>query len=232
MEYNNYPSYSFEPSVSRATYTARVFGWMFLGLLTTFAVALATIYTDLWRITCSSYLPFVLAIAEVAVVVILSARIHKLSVSAARGMFFLYAVLNGVTFSSLLLLYSLSSLIMVFGMTALYFGVMAAYAWFTKADLSYLRPVLLIGLVVLLVVTLISMLFGFSGNSRILSIFGVLLFVGYTAYDTQKIRADYEFYMNDAQMLEKASVISALQLYLDFINLFIYLLRLYGKRKN
>jgi len=121
---------------------------------------------------------------------------------------------------------------LVFGMTALYFGVMALYGWFTKSDLSRIRPVLLIGLVVMLVWSLLSVFLGIGANSRLMCIVGAGLFVAFTAYDTQKIRANYQYYCNDDAMLEKSSIICALQLYLDFINLFLYLLRLFGKRRN
>ncbi len=205
---------------------------MALGLLTTFAVAVATLFSGAIRYTCSGMIPFILALAEIAVVWVLSGRIHTMTLASARGMFFLYAVLNGLTMSSLLVIYSLGSLILVFGMTSLYFGIMAVYAWFTKADLSYIRPVLVGGLVVMLLWLLLSLLFRLPGNSRIMCTLGVLLFVGFTAYDTQKIRQNYDYYCNEPELLEKASVFCALQLYLDYINLFLYLLRLYGKRKN
>ena len=230
---NQYPASSYDYQVeSQDRYAAKTFAWMFVGLLTTFVTAVFTLYSGTIYYTASGFMPFILALAEVGVVIYLSARLQKLSIGSARALFFVYAVLNGLTMSSLLVIYSLGSLIYVFGMTSLYFGVMALYGWFTHSDLSGLRPVLVGGLIVLLVISVLSMLLGFSGSSRLMCIAGVALFIGFTAYDTQKIRAYYNYFYSDPEMLEKASVISALQLYLDYINLFLYLLRLFGKRRN
>lgn len=218
---------------SIATYTAKTFGWMFLGLLVTFAASLALYYTGAIYsvfIGFNGMLPFALCIAELLVVIYLSARIQKLSITAARGLFFLYALLNAVTFSSIFIVYEVSSLVFVFGMTAVYFGVMALYGYITKADLSRIRPVLLFGLVALFVLAILSMFI--SGLNTGLCLIGVVIFIAFTAYDTQMIRRNYTYFQGNAELLQKASIISALQLYLDFINLFLYLLRLFGNRKN
>lgn len=213
---------------SVASYTAKTFGWMFLGLLTTFAVALTMYYTGAVSILYQGLVPFALLLAEFGVVIYLSARLHKLRIGLARGLFFVYAVLNGVTFSSIFAVYSVTSLVFVFGMTALYFGVMALYGFVTKSDLSRIRPVLMFGLVALMAMLLLSMFI--PGMDTGLCLVGVVLFVAFTAYDTQMIRHNYAALQGNAEMLQKASILSALQLYLDFINLFLYLLRLFGRR--
>lgn len=213
---------------SISSYTAKTFGWMFLGLLTTFVLSLAIYFTGAIYSLYNSLLPYVLMIAELVVVIYLSARVHKLSIGAARGLFFAYAALNAVTFSSIFALYSVSSLVFVFGMTALYFGIMAIYGAVTKADLSRIRPVLLFGLIALLVMMLLSIFIPALNTGMCL--IGVVIFVAFTAYDTQMIRRNYMMFQGSPEMLQKASIISALQLYLDFINLFIYLLRLFGRR--
>lgn len=213
---------------SVASYTAKTFGWMFLGLLTTFAVALTMYYTGAVSILYQGLVPFALLLAEFGVVIYLSARLHKLRIGLARGLFFAYAVLNGVTFSSIFAVYSVTSLVFVFGMTALYFGVMALYGFVTKSDLSRIRPVLMFGLVALMAMLLLSMFI--PGMDTGLCLVGVVLFVAFTAYDTQMIRHNYAALQGNAEMLQKASILSALQLYLDFINLFLYLLRLFGRR--
>ena len=213
---------------SISSYTAKTFGWMFLGLLTTFVLSMALYSTGAVLWLYNSLLPYVLMIAELVVVIYLSARVHKLSVGAARGLFFAYAALNAVTFSALFALYSVSSLIFVFGMTALYFGVMAIYGSVTKTDLSRIRPVLLFGLIALLAMMLLS-IFIPSLNTG-MCLIGVVIFVAFTAYDTQMIRRNYMAFQGSPELLQKASIISALQLYLDFINLFLYLLRLFGRR--
>lgn len=220
------------PAESLSGYAAKTFGWMFLGLLTTFAVSFATLFTGLIYYTATGYTPFLLALCELAVVIWMSARVHKLSIGAARGLFFAYAVLNGVTFSSLLIAYDFGVLLFVFGMTALYFGIMALYAFFTKADLTRIRPVLIGGLIVLLVLSLLSMFINLSSFSTGICIVGVVIFVAFTAYDTQMIRRNYYYFQGNPEMLAKASIFSALQLYLDFINLFLYLLRLFGRRSD
>ncbi|MDO5548370.1 MAG: Bax inhibitor-1/YccA family protein [Eubacteriales bacterium] len=230
-DYQPYGAYS-GARTTLSGYAAKTFGWMFLGLLTTFFVSMATLMTGAIYYTATGYTPFVLALAELAVVIWLSARIHTLSIGAARGLFFGYAVLNGLTFSSLFVVYSLGTLVFVFGMTALYFGIMALYAFFTKADLTRIRPVLIGGLITLLVLTLLSMFINLSSLTTGICILGVVIFVAFTAYDTQKIRQNYFYFQRNPAMLEKASIISALQLYLDFINLFLYLLRLFGRRSN
>lgn len=213
---------------SISSYTAKTFGWMFLGLLTTFVLSLAIYFTGAIYSLYNSLLPYVLMIAELVVVIYLSARVHKLSIGAARGLFFAYAALNAVTFSSIFALYSVSSLVFVFGMTALYFGIMAIYGTVTKADLSRIRPVLLFGLIALLVMMLLSIFIPALNTGMCL--IGVVIFVAFTAYDTQMIRRNYMMFQGSPEMLQKVSIISALQLYLDFINLFIYLLRLFGRR--
>lgn len=164
--------------------------------------------------------------------VFLSARVHKLSVGAARTLFFAYAILNGVTFSVYFLIYDMLSLVMVFGLTSVYFGLMAMIGYFVKVDLSRMRNVLLGGAIFLAVFWVLSMFLNLSGFETIACMIGIVIFLAYTAYDTQKIKAYYEYYGNDSVMASKASVFSALALYLDFINIFIYLLRILGKRRN
>lgn len=215
-------------SESISSYTAKTFGWMFLGLMTTFAASLAIYFTGAISYLYSGVLPYVLLIAELGVVIYLSARLHKMSIGLARGLFFVYALLNAVTFSAIFAIYSVSSLVFVFGMTALYFGVMALYGAVTKTDLSRIRPVLLFGLIALLVLALLSLFL--PGLETGMCLIGVVIFVAFTAYDTQMIRRNYMAFQGSSEMLQKASIISALELYLDFINLFLYLLRLFGRR--
>ena len=215
-------------SESISSYTAKTFGWMFLGLMTTFAASLAIYFTGAISYLYSGVLPYVLLIAELGVVIYLSARLHKMSIGLARGLFFVYALLNAVTFSAIFAIYSVSSLVFVFGMTALYFGVMALYGAVTKTDLSRIRPVLLFGLIALLVLALLSLFL--PGLETGMCLIGVVIFVAFTAYDTQMIRRNYMAFQGSPEMLQKASIISALELYLDFINLFLYLLRLVGRR--
>lgn len=227
---------SYETSVlkdSLGRYTAKTFGWMFLGLFTTFVVALAGYITGaIFYVSYVPYWPYVLLIAEVAVVLILTARLEKMSVGMARFLFFFYAALNGIVFSAYFLLFELPDLVMVFGITSLFFGIMALIGWFGNINFSALRPFMLAGLIFLAGFWLLAMFIDLSGMERIVCTIGIFLFLVYTAYDTKKIQAYYAYYGQMPEMAAKASIFSALQLYLDFINLFVYLLRILGKRKN
>ena len=235
VDYNGYDDqslgvYTGEPI---GVYTAKAFLWMFLGLLTTFAVAFFGYATkSILYVFAIPYFHIVLLVVELGVVLFLSARLHKLSVGAARALFFVYAAVNGVVFSAYFLIFDMLSLILVFAMTALYFGVMALYGYRTKTDLSRLRPILVGGLLFLIVCGLLSLFLPLGVADRVVCLIGVAIFLGFTAYDTQKIRALYDAYQGDQAMLERASIYSALELYLDFINLFLYLLRFLGKSKK
>lgn len=224
-----------EAGESLQRYTAKTFLWMFLGLLVTFAVSVVGYATLLpYRILMvSPYLLLVITGAELVLVLVLSMKVHSLPVGAARGLFLAYAVLNGVVFSTWFFLYELYSLVMVFAVTALYFGIMAAFGYFTSMDLSRIRTILIGGLIFLIAFNLLALFIpAFGAMERIVCVIGIVVFLAFTAYDTQKIKAFYYGFAGDEAMLAKASIISALELYLDFINLFLYLLRFLGKRKN
>lgn len=233
----NENQFDFDSSYIRETlgsYTSRTFFWMFLGLLVTFSTAWWGASSGLvWRMLWSvPGIQLILLVAELAVVIMLSARIHKIGVTTARVLFFVYAVITGVTFSVLFVAYDLGALILTFGMTSLYFGGMALYGHFTKSDLARLRPILMGGLIFLIVFGLISLFLPMGSLERVGCLVGMAIFLGFTAYDTQKIKTFYYHYSGDPELLEKASIISALQLYLDFINLFLYLLRFFGNKKD
>ena len=229
----NYDEFSGYARESIAAYTAKTFLWMFLGLMTTFAVALFGYATGtIVYIFAIPYFHIILLAAELVVVLVLSARLQTLNVATARVLFFAYAVLNGIVFSVYFLIFTMLSLILVFAMTAVYFGGMAAYGYCTKTDLSRLRPILIGGLIFLIVFGLLSLFLPMGMMDRVVCLIGVGIFLAFTAYDTQKIRAYYQAYQGDQAMLERASIFSALQLYLDFVNLFLYLLRLLGRSRK
>lgn len=140
-------------------------------------------------------------------------------------MFLIFSALFGFTMSIYLLIYDLTSLVFAFLATALYFGVLAAYGRLTGRDLSGIRPILFSGLLFLVIFGVISLFIpALSLFDSISCLIGIAVFLGYTAYDTQRIRAFYHYYAGYPDMLEKASIFAALQLYLDFVNLFLYLL--------
>ncbi len=216
-------------------YTAKTFLWMMLGLLVTFGVAVGCWVTNT-TVYSLVYIPAVHIIALIAPIVlsvVFARRIEKMSVGAAIGIFVAYAAILGFTMSIYLLLYDLTALILCFLLTSVYFGALAAYGFFTKRDLSGLRTILISGALFLLVFWVLSLFIpGVMMFERIICMIGIAVFLGFTAYDTQKIRAFYNYYSASPDMLAKASIFSALQLYLDFINLFLYLLRFLGSRKN
>lgn len=224
-----------ETCESLQRYTAKAFLWMFLGLLVTFGVSLVGYQTRLvyQLLMISPYALLVLTGLELVVVFVLSLKVQTLPVGVARALFLAYAVLNGVVFSSYFLLYDLKSMALIFALTAVYFGIMAAFGFFTSMDLSRIRTILIGGLIFLIAFGLLSMFIpGVGQFERVVCIIGVVIFLAFTAYDTQKIKAFYYGFSGDEAMLSKASIISALELYLDFINLFLYLLRFLGKRRN
>lgn len=215
------------PALIRKVYT-----WMALALaitgVTAYGVAISPNLINL--IFGSKMVFFGLIIAELAMVMILTARLNKLSLTSATMTFIGYSVLNGVTLASIFLVYTMSSIASTFFICAATFGVMSAYGAMTKTDLSSMGKLLFMGLIGLIIATLVNVFVGNSMLDLIISYVGVLVFVGLTAWDTQKIKmmlADAD-YMDEST--QKLALIGALSLYLDFVNLFLYLLRIFGKR--
>lgn len=220
-------------------HTAKTFGLMALGLLVTFAVAIffSSTYTGLYLLynafSLISAFHLVLLVAQLAVVIAMTAGLEKMSPTTATVCFFVYSALTGLTFTVYFILFELTSLILVFAATALYFGGMAVFGYFTKRDLLGMRSILLGGLIFLIVGNLLMLFIpSLQVADRVMCSLGVILFLVYTAYDTQKLQHLYQSFAGNEAMLKKVSVFMALELYLDFVNLFLYLLRLFGKKKN
>lgn len=238
MDERNISRYDFDSSYTQGMltlnqYISRTFGWMFVGLMITFLLAaVLSISGTVYYLFAIPYILPILLIAEVAVVLIMSAGIQKRSVGVTRVLFAVYSILNGVVFSAYFLVYDVINLISIFGLTALFFGAFALYGRFTKVDLSKLRPLLIGGLVFLLIAGLLTLFIDLTTLERVICMVGIVVFLCFTAYDTQKIKANYEFFYGDEVTLQKASIYSALQLYLDFINLFLYLLRFQGRNSR
>lgn len=218
-------------------YTARTFLWMVLGLLVTFGVAVgcwvsgATFY--LIQSGMFQIVQIVVLVATLVMAFTMARRIEKMAVGTAIAMFVTFAILFGLTMSTILLVYGLTAIILCFLLTAVYFGVLAAYGFLTKRDLSSIRTILFSGTIFLIIFGVVSMFIpGLQMFDRICCLIGIATFLGWTAYDTQKIRAFYSYYAASPDMLAKASIFSALQLYLDFVNLFLYLLRFLGNKRN
>lgn len=215
-------------------YTAKTFLWMMLGLLVTFGVAAIGYATDLTWVLYRDIpgLQLILLVVTLILSITMVSRIERMSVTSAVVLFVAFSALFGLTLSLYMYVFQMTSFILIFLLTALYFGALAAYGYLTKADLSRLGPILFSGLIFLVIFGLLSMFIpGLAAMDRAVCLIGIVVFLGYTAYDTQRIQAFYSYYSGYPDMLEKASIFSALQLYLDFINLFLYLLRFMGRRK-
>lgn len=212
-----------------------VYSWMTLGLLMTALSALIVAKNEnlMYSIITTPALMWGCIIAEFAMVFIMSSRIMKMSFPTAGLLFAAYAILNGVTMSFIFMVYTAESIAQTFFITAGTFGGMSLLGYTTKKDLSAMGRILYMALIGLLIATIVNIFAGFNGLSVILNYVGVLLFVGLTAYDTQKIKNMLISY-SDAGVTDqtnKLALLGSLSLYLDFINLFWYLLRLFGDRK-
>ncbi len=225
----NYASKAAQSTLLRSVYV-----WMTLALVITGFVSMyvAQSYQLVSFIFGNRLALWGMLIAELAVVFYLSARINSISFTKATVMFIIYSILNGATLASIFLVYTMSSIASTFFVAAGTFGVMALYGYITKSDLTRIGNICLMALIGLIIATLVSMFWQNSMLQMIITYVGVILFVGLTAYDSQKIKrlltADG---IEVTEETQKIALLGALTLYLDFINLFLYLLRLLGDRK-
>ena len=173
-----------------------------------------------------------LVIAEFALVIGISAAINRLSLATATLMFVAYSVINGAMLSSIFMIYTAASIASVFFITAATFAVMALIGYTTKTDLTSVGKLLFMALIGLVIATIVNMFIGSSTLTMICSYVGVLIFVGLTAYDSQKIKNMLMQAPDAGESSQKLALLGALTLYLDFINLFIYLLRIFGDRRE
>lgn len=206
---------------------SKMFGWMFVGLLVTFLTGyvVSNSYDILLLV---AQVPFIVyAIIEIGLVIFFSLKIRTMSSTTAKICFLLYSFVTGLSFSFLFLVYELYSMIYVFGITALLFGIFALIGHFTNIDLSKFSTFLFMGLLAIVICSLINMFIGNETFDLILTIIGIVIFLGYTAYDIQKVKYNLDTFPQD-----NLAIFGALELYLDFINLFLKLLSLFGKRKD
>lgn len=214
----------------------KVYQYMALGLIITAFTAYFTASSpSVLRMLFSSSAPLiVIAIVELALVIILSSMINKLSTGTALLIFAGYSVLTGLMFSSILLVYTASSIYQAFFTTAGMFAAMSIYGIYTKRDLTSMGSFLHMGLWGLLIALVINLFVGSTMVELVTSVLGVIIFLGLTAYDTAKIKNLAEGYgwEIDGTIAGRIAVIGALELYLDFINLFLYMLKFMGKRKD
>lgn len=216
-------------------YMRHVYQWMTLGLVVTSVVAYGVANTPSIRdvILTNTMALILLVIAQFALVIALSAAIHKLSAGAATGMFLLYSALTGAMLSSIFVVYPIGSIGLAFLTTAGTFLAMSIYGTITKRDLTSFGSFLFMGLIGIIIAMLVNIFIKSTMMNFIICCLGVLIFTGLTAYDTQKLR---NFGMNapvdDAIAMRRGSILGALTLYLDFINIFLMLIQLFGGNRN
>lgn len=218
----------------QASFVLKVYNWMAMGLAITALVSLSIelVFPDIRTILLEN--PFIfwgLLIFELALVWGLSASINKISPVFAVLLFLFYAGVNGVTLSILFLIYQFGSLAYTFFITAAMFGVTSVFGFLTRMDLSRLGGILMMALFGLIIASVGNIFLNATSLEWLISYAGVVIFVGLTAYDTQKIKKMSMDIESDSDEGNKASIMGALALYLDFINLFLFLLRIMGRRR-
>ncbi|NDJ58377.1 Bax inhibitor-1/YccA family protein [Enterobacteriaceae bacterium 4M9] len=235
MDRYSQPNGSIVQSGSRLqTYMAQVYGWMTCGLLLTAVVAWFAANTPavMMFVFSSKITFFGLIIVQLALVFVLSGMVHKLSPGMATSLFMLYSALTGLTLSSIFIAYTYSSIASTFVVTGGMFGAMSFYGYTTKRDLSRFGSLLFMALIGIILASLVNLWLKSTPLMWAITYIGVLVFVGLTAYDTQKLKnIGEQIDVNDSGTLRKYSIMGALTLYLDFINLFLMLLRIFGNRR-
>lgn len=233
-EYQNYTGAvdaSFSTAATRK-FLLNVYNWMAMGLALTGVVAYGIASSDfVYTIMSSPFLYFGLFIAQLLVVMGLTFAINKIPAGVAIGAFFLYAALTGLTFSVLFLVYTGASIGMTFFICAAMFASVSVFGYVTKMDLSRFSTFFFMALIGLVIASVVNIFLKSSTLYWIISYAGVLIFVGLTAYDTQRIKRMSQTTDFESEQGKKSAVIGALTLYLDFINMFLFLLRILGDRK-
>ena len=221
---------------AQSLFLAKVFNWMFLGLLLTAVAAFLTANskTALELIFGNRLVFFGLVFAELGMVFTLASRVERLSSPAVTVLFLLYSALNGVTLAAILLIYTMTSIATTFLVTAGMFGAMSVYGFVTKKDLTGMGSFLTMGLIGIIIASVVNLFFGSPMISWVVSAIGVIVFTGLTAYDVQRLsRIGTGGIMEGGEVaIRRASIMGALVLYLDFINLFLMLLHFLGGSRD
>ena len=210
------------------------YSWMTLGILiTTFASMLISNSPTMLNLIYSNRIFFyVLVFGELGLVIYISAALSKISYQKASALFILYSALNGATLAYIFVVYTASSIVATFLVSSLTFGVMAVYGFFTKTDLTKVGNILFMALIGMIIATFVNIFLKNSGLSLILTYVGVLIFCGLVAYDTQYLKRLSQSIDSENENYKKLALFGALKLYLDFINLFLLFLRIFGSRRN
>jgi FtsH-binding integral membrane protein len=223
-----------------SSHITKVFVWMFLGLLITAGVAYFTAVSGAYTIFLTNMAMLIfLFVAELGLVIYISTRISKGNISSrgATIAFIAYSVINGFVLSSLFLAFEISSLYQAFFLTAVTFGTMAIYGHVTKKDLTRFGTLMIAGLIGIIIATIINAIFSIfgafsAGLDLVISYIAIIVFLGLTAWDTQKIKYYYYGTAGNEGLQNNLVIYSALQLYLDFINLFLYILRIFASNRD
>ncbi|MEJ4043224.1 Bax inhibitor-1/YccA family protein [Erwinia sp. SLM-02] len=221
-------------STGLSTYMAQVYGWMTCGLLLTAFISWYAANTPaVMQLVFANRITFFgLIIVQLGLVMVLSMMVHKLSGAVATGIFMLYSALTGLTMASIFLVYTYSSIASTFVVTAGMFGAMSLWGYTTKRDLSGMGSMLFMALIGIVLASLVNLWLKSTALMWAVTYIGVVVFVGLTAYDTQKLKNIGEsINVEDKENLRRYSIMGALTLYLDFINLFLMLLRIFGNRR-
>ena len=207
---------------------SKMFAWLFAGILLSFGVAMFVIkQEDLLVKIYTTGIYYVIIIAELITVFVLSSRIYKMSFTGAIIAYLLYAFLTGLTLSAIFVIYDITSIIYAFGVTAGLVLIFGLLGYFTKLDLTKFSTYLFMGLIGLIICEIINIFVGSQTFNFVLLILGVIIFIGYIAFDIQKVKEN--IYGLDE---DKLPILGAMELYMDFINVFIRLLELFGKRRD
>jgi FtsH-binding integral membrane protein len=212
-------------------YMQRVYGYMAGGLALTGLVAYTAAASGFYQSIAGTGLIWIVMLAPLAFVLALSFGIRRMSTGTATVLFWIYAAVMGLSLGGIFLVYTGTSIARVFFITAVTFGAMRLYGYTTRSDLSGFGSFLLMGLIGIVIASLVNIFIGSSVLQFAISIIGVIVFVGLTAYDTQRIKEMY-LESDTAEIAGKKAVLGALALYLDFINLFMMLLQLFGQRRQ
>lgn len=216
--------------VGLRAYMQRVYGYMAGGLVLTGIVAYAAVVSGLYQAIAGTLLIYVVIFAPLAFVLALSFGVERMSAATARTLFWVYAAVMGLSLGGIFLVYTGTSIARVFFITAATFGAMSLWGYTTRTDLSGFGSFLMMGLIGIIIASVVNIFLGSNTLQFVVSIIGVIVFVGLTAYDTQRIKLMY--LQSDAtEVAEKKAVLGALALYLDFINLFMMLMQLFGQRR-
>jgi FtsH-binding integral membrane protein len=212
-------------------YMRGIYNYMTGGLLVTGAVAYLAYVSGFYQAIAGTPLVWLVLLAPLGIVFFLGARINSMSLAAAQATYWIYSALVGLSLASIFLRYTGQSLSQVFLITAGTFGGMSLYGYTTKTDLTRFGSFLLMGLFGVIIAGLVNLFLHSSALQFAVSVMGVIVFVGLTAYDTQKIKAMFST-EDSLELRGKKAVMGALELYLDFLNLFLMLLRLFGGRRS